>query len=388
MTAPSRPATYQQALSEAAKIHAARSTTPDPVGVTALMSEQTAQARERAADWSKQAIGALWLSVNPYDDAQVRDFTVKAAGLMVSAQTAAARAAGAAQSAQLAALGIPVTAAPSNPVDVRAPSASLSGGRVRLRHSSSDVDYTGTGAGVKVSAADMTTESVFARPAALFRYLIANGQPDADAQAVLRIRTLVDDNLMLAQRLAQQEVLAQAVDLDGTRRGRGRRGPRIVGYRRVIHPELSRGGTCGMCIAASDRIYKVGELMPIHNRCHCTVSAVTDEHDPADDLNSVDLAQLYRDSGGTSAAHLKRTRYKVDKHGEMGPVLVPERKYKPRSDAARKRAGGTAVSAARLLPGLEKNLKDLRAKGLGEDSPQISYHLQTIARLRADLTAH
>jgi hypothetical protein len=29
----------------------------------------------------------------------------------------------------------------------------------------------------------------------------------------------------------------------------------ITGYRRVIHPEVSKGGSCGLCIAASDRVY-------------------------------------------------------------------------------------------------------------------------------------
>lgn len=395
MTTPNRPATYQQALAEAAKIHAARDAAPDPVAVTAHMSEQIAQAREHAAGWAKQAIQELWLAVNPYDPAQVREFTAKAAGLMVSAQTATARAAAAAQSEQLAALGVPVSAAPSNPIDVRAPAAHIAGGKVRLRHGASTVKYDGAEGSAKVSAADMSTEKVFERPAALFRYLISIGEPNADDQALLRISGLVDDNLMLAQRLAQQEVLAKAVDLDHRGGGRGRRRSKIIGYRRVIRPELSRGGTCGMCIAASDRLYKVGELLPIHRRCHCTISAVTEEHDPADDLNAVDLNALYKAAGGTSAAHLKRTRYKVDQHGELGPVLVSERKYKPRSETARKQSGGTAVSAPeskaqiaeRLLPGLEKNLQDLRAKGLAEDSPQITYHKDTIERLRSDLKA-
>ncbi|AXN43460.1 hypothetical protein MM1218R_01512 [Mycobacterium marinum] len=395
MTAPSKPATYQQALAEAAKIHAARSAATDLVAVTAHLSEQTTQARERAAAWAKRAILALWLSVNPYDGAQVREFVTKAAALMVSAQTAAARVAAAGQTQQLGALRIQVSAAPSNPVDVRAPAAAVRGGKIRLRYRGAKVDYTGAGDSAKVSAAEMSTESVFQRPAALFRYLISQGEPNADAQAVMRIGTLIDDNLMLAQRLAQQEVLAKAVDLDDNRAGRGRRRAKIIGYRRVIHPELSRGGTCGMCIAASDRIYKVGELMPIHHLCHCTIAAVTEDHDPADDLNAVDLNALYKAAGGTSAAHLKRTRYVVDQHGELGPVLVPKRKYKPRSEASRKRSGGTAVSdpeskaqiAARLLPGLEKNLQDLRNKGLSEDSPQISYHKSAIDRLRGDLKA-
>ncbi|WP_162139308.1 hypothetical protein [Mycobacterium canetti] len=284
---------------------------------------------------------------------------------------------------------------PSNPIDVRAPAATVSGGRVRLRHRAAEVDYADTGKSARVSAADMSTRSIFQRPAALFRYLISAGEPYADTQAIARINTLVDDNLMLAQRLAQQEVLAKAVDLDDNRRGR-QQAPKIIGYRRVIHPELSLGGTCGMCIAASDRVYRVGELMPLHNLCRCTVAAVTEEHDPADDLNAVDLRQLYKDAGGNTVAHLKRTRYQVDEHGELGPVLVPKKAYKPRSAAPKRIARNQQSSstsdqeskaqiAARLLPGLEKNLQDLRSKGISEDSPQITYHKNTIERLRRDL---
>lgn len=40
---------------------------------------------------------------------------------------------------------------------------------------------------------------------------------------------------------------------------------------------------------------------------------------------------------------------------------------------------------SQTVPGLEASLADLRARGLAEDSPQITYHLQQIDRLRANL---
>ena len=59
---------------------------------------------------------------------------------------------------------------------------------------------------------------------------------------------------------------------------------------------------------------------------------------------------------------------------------------------ATKSAGTKAVApeskadiAARLLPGLEKSLADLRAKGLTEDNAKIVYHKEQIARRKADL---
>jgi hypothetical protein len=97
----------------------------------------------------------------------------------------------------------------------------------------------------------------------------------------------------------------------------------ITGWRRILHPELSRGGSCGLCVAASTRIYHTGDLMPIHHDCHCLPMPVTTEHDPGALINDSDLGRFYADAGSTSAADLKRTRYQVDEHGELGPVLNP-----------------------------------------------------------------
>jgi hypothetical protein len=40
-------------------------------------------------------------------------------------------------------------------------------------------------------------------------------------------------------------------------------------------------------------------------------------------INARDLGRFYADAGGTSAEKLRETRYKVDEHGEIGPVLRP-----------------------------------------------------------------
>lgn len=102
----------------------------------------------------------------------------------------------------------------------------------------------------------------------------------------------------------------------------------ITGYRRVIHPELSKGGTCGLCVAASDRLYGAHEPKAVHDRCECTVLPVLDHKDPGSALNKGDLGRLYGDSSrggrsGTGREDLKRTRYQVDEHGEFGLVLNP-----------------------------------------------------------------
>lgn len=319
-------------MAAAAAIHAASLTPPAPLPVVLRSSEQIINTRDQVAAWAKAAIGRLWAAVNPYSDSDVTDFAAQAAEVMGSAQDTVGRTAAVAQAQQLQAMGIDIGLPdPSLPLDVRAPGATITDGRVQLDYRPVTVDYTGSGNTVHLTPQDMSTRAIFERPAETFRWVASEGEKsglrwidDAKQQSSLRISTLVDDNLMLSQRLAQQETIAQAVDLDV-------KGPKIIGYRRVIHPELSRTGTCGLCIAAADRLYHVGELMPLHDRCKCTIAAVTAEHDPADEANSIDLSQLYKHGGGTSAAHLKRTRYQVDEHGELGPVLVLKRKYKPRT---------------------------------------------------------
>ncbi|MFV8173787.1 hypothetical protein [Mycolicibacterium peregrinum] len=395
MSAPlSPPITYKQALEQAAA-QIAELKTPKPTAEQAVIATAAAAntiiaARDRASEHAKQAIHQLWLAVNPYDETAVAAFAAQAARIMMAAQQAAAKAAAVGQAHQLAAVGVKAAAVQSVPLDVRAPAAVIKNGLLVLRQHAVSVDYAEGSA--KVSTADMTTQGVFKRPAAVYRYAKSKGATDVQAQALAgqRIDDLIDDNLMLAQRLAQQQVLAAAaepVNLDGRPKAK----TKIIGYRRVIHPELSYGGTCGMCIAASDRIYYVAELLPIHAHCKCTIAAITEDYDPADDLNAVDLNQLYKDAGGTSVAHLKRTRYKVDQHGELGSVMVPKSKYKPRTTKSKVRAGGTALLddqpaqsevAKHQLRVMEENLARLRSEGEPEDSSKVKYHNKLIAKLR------
>lgn len=96
---------------------------------------------------------------------------------------------------------------------------------------------------------------------------------------------------------------------------------RLIGYRRIVHPELSAGGSCGMCIVASTRLYKRDDLMPIHTHCNCLPMPIYAGADPGGIVNDTDLERFYAEAGGKQAEELKRTRYQVDEHGELGPVL-------------------------------------------------------------------
>lgn len=97
----------------------------------------------------------------------------------------------------------------------------------------------------------------------------------------------------------------------------------FIGYRRIIHPELSTSGTCGLCIAASARIYHTDELMPLHGgTCNCTSLGITAKLDPGLRITDEDLKSIYAAAGSTAAADLQNTRIKITEHGELGPTLV------------------------------------------------------------------
>jgi hypothetical protein len=158
--------------------------------------------------------------------------------------------------------------------------------------------------------------SVFERPAKLFRLLRSQGVSPEEAftQAMNRARSLATMNITLAQREAYQQTIAKLEQKVG-----------VTGYRRVVHPELSRTGTCGLCIVASDNTYHSSQLLPIHGNCECTVLPIIGELDPGNSLNGSSLADFYAAAGdSTFGEDLKKTRYVVNEHGEYGPVLGVE----------------------------------------------------------------
>ena len=101
----------------------------------------------------------------------------------------------------------------------------------------------------------------------------------------------------------------------------------VTGYRRILHPELSAGGSCGLCVAVSTRVFYKGNLLPIHARCACTVlpiiGAADGDGDVGGAINMADLDALYQRAGGTTAGRaLKRTRWRIVEHPERGFELV------------------------------------------------------------------
>lgn len=200
---------------------------------------------------------------------------------------------------------------------------------------------------------------VWDRPLKTYRLAIASGESAeyALAQAVERALSIADDDLTLAVRQAAAQHSVKT--------------PWVTGQRRVIHPELSEGGTCGLCIAASDRIYRPGKLLPIHNLCKCGVAEITKSADPGSGLNNLSLGDLYEAAGSTAAEALKGTRWKVTEHGELGPVLTPKRAT-PRTVADVERDTGQRMDprelARRQAVAVERAISRLEERAAsGED---------------------
>lgn len=159
---------------------------------------------------------------------------------------------------------------------------------------------------------------VYDRVARTFRWERSreSSMEEALAAAEARLARLIEDDLMVAQRDTFDEIVS---------------GPdpgEVSGYRRVLRPELSKFGSCGLCIVAADRVYTRDDLMPLHARCGCIVLPIVAGKDPGLSLNSDDLDRLYEAAGTTSgrskngARGLKQVRVQTVEHGELGPVLV------------------------------------------------------------------
>ena len=67
--------------------------------------------------------------------------------------------------------------------------------------------------------------------------------------------------------------------------------------------------------------------MPMHGGCNCDVlpiiGAAGGAGDPGNSLNQLDLADVYAAAGDSSDSwDLKRARFGVAEHGELGPLLI------------------------------------------------------------------
>ena len=158
---------------------------------------------------------------------------------------------------------------------------------------------------------DVSPLDVWMRPAETFRYEVSKGLRDNEAllKSLERIETMAHTDVSLAKR----------EEIDAIYRAT----PKVHGYRRVIHPELSEDGTsCGLCVVASNRVYNKGQLLPIHDKCNCETLPIAGDNDPGKELNQDDLNAIYEAAGGNSAANLLKTKVFFKDHGELGPIIA------------------------------------------------------------------
>jgi len=151
---------------------------------------------------------------------------------------------------------------------------------------------------------------VYKRPARQFEYAESQGKTLDEATQILteRLEKIVSDDITAVARDDANKVMEAS--------------PKVIGYRRIIHPELSKTGTCGLCVVAADRFYSRGDLMSIHDLCKCTVGVMTANSDPGLKLNREDLDALYEAAGSNYGEDLKKIRVQTSEHGELGPILT------------------------------------------------------------------
>lgn len=289
----------------------------------------------------------LWSGLDPYDGDQVAEFARQAAAAVTAAQGVSA----AATEAYLRAVLTQLDAPPPQ--------------RARLVELPEQLRPT-----------DLV--EVYQRPAREVRWLESTGLDGGEARNRGRARLVVtaDDDLQLAEREASRQVLSA--------------NERVIGWRRVLRPELSESGSCGLCIAASDRQYSTGDLREIHDRCKCVTMPITAEHDPGLRINRADLDRLYAAAGGTEAAKLKRVRVVVHEHGELGPILreAGHEFRGPRKAARAQQVPDTKARARAEIAALEPTYARLQERAAGgEDvSGPLEWQRARLELLRSQLT--
>lgn len=159
----------------------------------------------------------------------------------------------------------------------------MSGGSVRPVGLNRDV-YTDS------ALRDIPTSEVYRRPILQTRYRISRGFSPEDARlsGLERARALIETDIRLAQRKVSSEVF--------------RRTEGITGYRRTL-----TNASCPRCRVASEKVYRTGDLMPIHSKCDCGVVPILGTNDPGREHNST--------------IAIPDERAPVEANAEVGPVF-------------------------------------------------------------------
>lgn len=210
---------------------------------------------------------------------------------------------------------------------------------------------------------------LWTRPAEQYRYAISVGESEENAiiRAVERASHIAEMDAALVNRNAQVKRLSSY--------------QKVIGYRRILHPELADSGmSCGLCVAAATRIYSVNDLMPMHQGCNCSVAPVTKRNDPGLDLNQKDLDRIYAAGGGTDRQALAKVRVSTVTHGELGPILVQSGSRFVDEDEARQRVKNRRYKKTRALD--KNSLAYIRNKQ--EKTPDDFKRLHALSQTQFD----
>lgn len=228
-----------------------------------------ATARERVVERVVQTISQTWLGLGAWNRDDIEVFVSRVVPVISAGQSLTAQLV----DIYVAQVITEITGSFTAPVGV--PAAVATGGR-------------------GVPPAEVYTRPFIQLWADLAKGVLFN---DAFKSATSRLTELADDDMSLAYRHATSSVMT--------------RQSRVTGYRRVIRPELSRGGSCPLCQTASENTYHRKDLLPIHTHCRCGVIPIIGSSDVGRDLN---------DSDRTISAPVATVTHL---HGELGPVLYP-----------------------------------------------------------------
>lgn len=215
-----------------------------------------------------------------------------------------------------------------------------------------------------------------ARAARVARLLGAD-EFQANEKALLRAEQMARMDALLAMQEAEKQRWGVSDD--------------IIGYRRIIHPELgNQGPVCGLCVVAATRVYSTSKLKALHGGCRCTVLPILKTNtgvitDPGFDLNRDDLDRIYDEAGGTGRDELRTIDITEIDHGELGPILV-NAKYKNRT-TAKPKALDDRMAPEKLYAIQKKIVDDFDRKVREGKTPQfdIEYHRRQLDRLAKEL---
>lgn len=138
--------------------------------------------------------------------------------------------------------------------------------------------------------------TVYTRAGVTVWTALSQGQPIEQAAplGLQRLLALVATDLQLAKTHAARHVMTSS--------------PHVVGYQRVTD-----GSCCDLCELASERVYRKGDLLPIHAHCSCSVEPLFQVGAAVRVPVSAGNVSGQEDEGDTPIVHV---------HGEIGPVLA------------------------------------------------------------------